>query len=147
MIRRHLMPLRVALMLGDGVAAASVFLLISFIRFGDGAWMTFWSRTGIDIRVAAMLFGGVFDDREAQTDAVRFAADERFEERRRQFLGRTGAGVADAPFQVIGVASLLNRDAAARTGGLQRIDREIRNDVSQLSRIRDDRAVLCRRRP
>ena len=51
------MPLRVALMLGDGVTAAAVFLLISFVRFGDGAWMTFWSRTGIDIRVAAILFG------------------------------------------------------------------------------------------
>jgi exopolysaccharide biosynthesis polyprenyl glycosylphosphotransferase len=57
MIRRHLMPLRVALMVGDGVTAAAVFLLISFVRFGDGAWMTFWSRTGIDIRVAAILFG------------------------------------------------------------------------------------------
>jgi exopolysaccharide biosynthesis polyprenyl glycosylphosphotransferase len=51
------MPLRVALMVGDGVTAAAVFLLISFVRFGDGAWMTFWSRTGIDIRVAAILFG------------------------------------------------------------------------------------------
>ncbi|MBA3688268.1 MAG: sugar transferase [Chloroflexi bacterium] len=57
MIRRHLMPLRVALMLGDGVTAASVFLLISFVRFGDGAWTTFWSRTGIDIRAAAIMFG------------------------------------------------------------------------------------------
>ncbi len=57
MIRRHLMPLRVALMVGDGLTAAAVFLLISFVRFGDGAWMTFWSRTGIDIRVAAILFG------------------------------------------------------------------------------------------
>jgi exopolysaccharide biosynthesis polyprenyl glycosylphosphotransferase len=51
------MPLRVALMVGDGLTAAAVFLLISFVRFGDGAWMTFWSRTGIDIRVAAILFG------------------------------------------------------------------------------------------
>jgi exopolysaccharide biosynthesis polyprenyl glycosylphosphotransferase len=51
------MPLRVALMVGVGLTAAAVFLLISFVRFGDGAWMTFWSRTGIDIRVAAILFG------------------------------------------------------------------------------------------
>ena len=57
MIRRHLMPLRLALMLGDGVTAASVFLLISLVRFGDGAWIEFWTRTGIDIRLAAILFG------------------------------------------------------------------------------------------
>ena len=57
MIRRHLMTLRLALMLGDGVSAAAVFLIISFIRFGEGAWMAFWTRTGIDIRLAAILFG------------------------------------------------------------------------------------------
>ena len=51
------MTLRLALMAGDGVAAALVFLLISFVRFGDGAWIEFWRRTGLDIRVAAMLFG------------------------------------------------------------------------------------------
>jgi exopolysaccharide biosynthesis polyprenyl glycosylphosphotransferase len=51
------MTLRLALMLGDGVSAAAVFLIISFIRFGEGAWMAFWQRTGIDIRLAAILFG------------------------------------------------------------------------------------------
>ena len=51
------MTLRLALMIGDGLAAALVFLLISRVRFGDGAWIEFWRRTGIDIRVAAMLFG------------------------------------------------------------------------------------------
>jgi exopolysaccharide biosynthesis polyprenyl glycosylphosphotransferase len=51
------MTLRLALMLGDGVTAAFVFLILSFVRFGDGAWMAFWTRTGIDIRVAAILFG------------------------------------------------------------------------------------------
>jgi exopolysaccharide biosynthesis polyprenyl glycosylphosphotransferase len=57
MIRRYLMPLRLALMLGDGVTAATVFLIISFIRFGAGAGLAFWTRTGIDIRMAAILFG------------------------------------------------------------------------------------------
>jgi len=56
MIRRHLMTLRLALMLGDGVSAAAVFLIISFIRFGDGAWLAF-SRRGIDLRLAAIVFG------------------------------------------------------------------------------------------
>jgi exopolysaccharide biosynthesis polyprenyl glycosylphosphotransferase len=57
MIRRHLMTLRLALMLGDGITAAFVFLAISFVRFGDDAFMAFWSRTGIDIRLAALIFG------------------------------------------------------------------------------------------
>ena len=50
------MTLRLALMLGDGVSAAAVFLIISFIRFGDVAWLAF-SRRGIDLRLAAILFG------------------------------------------------------------------------------------------
>ena len=51
------MTLRLALMLGDGITAALVFLAISFARFGNDAWMEFWSRTGIDIRLAAIVFG------------------------------------------------------------------------------------------
>jgi exopolysaccharide biosynthesis polyprenyl glycosylphosphotransferase len=51
------MPLRLAFMLGDGVSAAGVFLIISFIRFGSEAGLAFSSRTGIDIRLAAILFG------------------------------------------------------------------------------------------
>src|SRR4029077_10502306 len=57
MIRRHLMPLRLALMIGAGAPAAAVFLIISFIRFGSEAGLAFWTRTGIDIRLAATLFG------------------------------------------------------------------------------------------
>jgi len=57
MIRRHLMTLRLALMLGDGVSAALVFMIISFIRFGVEAGEAFLTRTGIDIRLAAILFG------------------------------------------------------------------------------------------
>ena len=51
------MTLRLALMLGDGITAALVFLVISVIRFGDEAGTAFVSRTGIDIRLAAIVFG------------------------------------------------------------------------------------------
>ena len=51
------MALRVALMLGDGVTAALVFLLVSFIRFGNSGWTGIWARIGIDIRWAAIAFG------------------------------------------------------------------------------------------
>jgi len=51
------MALRLALMVGDGVTAAGVFLLISFIRFGNSGWTGIWSRLGIDIRLAAIGFG------------------------------------------------------------------------------------------
>ncbi len=57
MIRRHLMALRLALMLADGITAALVFLLVSFIRFGNSGWTGIWTRLGIDIRWAAVAFG------------------------------------------------------------------------------------------
>lgn len=60
MIRRHLMALRLALMLGDWVAAVLVFLLVSLVRFGDGEASEFWRRLGIDIRQAAVVFGFVW---------------------------------------------------------------------------------------
>ena len=44
-------------MIGDGVTAALLFLVVSFVRFGDGAWETLWTRIGIDIRLAAVAFG------------------------------------------------------------------------------------------
>ena len=56
MIRRHLMALRLALMLGDGVVTVLVFLLVSLVRFGDGEAGEFWQRLGIDVRVAAAMF-------------------------------------------------------------------------------------------
>jgi exopolysaccharide biosynthesis polyprenyl glycosylphosphotransferase len=57
MIRRHLMTLRIALMVGDGVTAVAVFLLVSIIRFGNTGWTGIWQRIGIDIRMAAIAFG------------------------------------------------------------------------------------------
>ena len=56
MIRRHLMALRVGLMLGDGLTAVAVFLLVSAFRFGDGDTSALWRLIGIDLRVAAFLF-------------------------------------------------------------------------------------------
>ena len=51
------MPLRLGLMLVDGMSATVVFLLVSFARFGDGDWLRIWQQLGIDIRLAAGLFG------------------------------------------------------------------------------------------
>ena len=56
-IRRHLMALRLGLMAVDGATATVVFLLVSIARFGDGEWMEIWNRLGIEIRLAAVLFG------------------------------------------------------------------------------------------
>jgi exopolysaccharide biosynthesis polyprenyl glycosylphosphotransferase len=52
-----MMALRLGLMAADGASATAVFLLASIARFGDGEWMEMWQRLGIDIRVAAFLFG------------------------------------------------------------------------------------------
>jgi exopolysaccharide biosynthesis polyprenyl glycosylphosphotransferase len=54
------MALRVALMVGDGVTAALVFLLMSLVRFGKGPFARIWSDLGIDIRLAAVAFGVVW---------------------------------------------------------------------------------------
>jgi exopolysaccharide biosynthesis polyprenyl glycosylphosphotransferase len=53
MIRRHLMALRVGLMLADGLAAIAVFWLVALLRFGDG---TSWRATGIDQTLGAVTF-------------------------------------------------------------------------------------------
>ncbi len=44
-------------MLGDGVMAVVVFLLVSIIRFGNTGWTGIWTRLGIDIGWAAVAFG------------------------------------------------------------------------------------------
>ena len=51
------MALRLALMLGDGFTAALIFLLVSFVRFGNSGWTGIWTRLGLDIRLAAIGFG------------------------------------------------------------------------------------------
>jgi exopolysaccharide biosynthesis polyprenyl glycosylphosphotransferase len=55
MIRRHLMMLRVALMVVDALTAALVFVLVSLVRFGDGD-RALWRQMGIDLWVAAAVF-------------------------------------------------------------------------------------------
>ena len=56
MIRRHLMALRVGLMVVDGLSAIAVFLLASILRFRDGDPEYLWRTIGIDVGVAALLF-------------------------------------------------------------------------------------------
>lgn len=51
------MALRLGLMVADGVSAMVVFALVSLARFGDGQWLGIWEQLGIDIRLAAVLFG------------------------------------------------------------------------------------------
>jgi len=51
------MALRIALMLGDAVSAVLIFLFVSFLRFGDGVSADLWRQVGVDIRLAAALFG------------------------------------------------------------------------------------------
>jgi exopolysaccharide biosynthesis polyprenyl glycosylphosphotransferase len=57
MIRRHLMTLRVGLMLADYVLAVAVFWLVAAVRFGDGAS---WRATGIDQTLGAFVFAGLW---------------------------------------------------------------------------------------
>ncbi len=56
MIRRHLMALRVGLMVVDGLSAIAVFLLASVLRWRDGDPEYLWALIGIDVRFAAVLF-------------------------------------------------------------------------------------------
>jgi len=56
MIRRHLMALRVGLMVWDAISAVGVFLAVSFIRWQDGSPTELWRNLGIDIWVGAALF-------------------------------------------------------------------------------------------
>lgn len=55
MTRRHLMTLRILLMLGDGSAAVLVFLFVSAVRFEVDP-TALWS-VGVDVLPAAVLFG------------------------------------------------------------------------------------------
>ena len=57
MIGRYLAALRLGLIVVDFVAATFVFLAASLIRYGDGDWVTIWAQIGVDIRLAAMVFG------------------------------------------------------------------------------------------
>lgn len=57
MIRRHLMMLRLGLMVVDASTAAIVFLIASRARYGGADWLSIWDRLGLDLRVTAVLFG------------------------------------------------------------------------------------------
>ena len=58
MTRRHLMTLRLILVLADGITAAAVFLLVSVLRFESDPSAT-WS-VGVDVGVAATFFAVIW---------------------------------------------------------------------------------------
>ena len=59
MTKRHLMTLRLILMLADGVTALLVFLFVSYVRFPEGDPNAVWS-VGIDIPIAATIFAFIW---------------------------------------------------------------------------------------
>ncbi len=59
MVRRHLMTLRLVLLLGDGIVAGLVFMLVSAIRFDGGDAGAQWS-VSIDIGGAAIIFAVIW---------------------------------------------------------------------------------------
>ena len=60
MIRRHLMTLRVGLMLLDGVIAVAVFIAVAAIRFYDGGMRTLLQALGLDLLQAALLWAAIW---------------------------------------------------------------------------------------
>jgi len=60
MIRRHLMALRVGLMLVDGAVTVAVVLGVAVLRFRDGDMSALWRSLGIDVRLAAVIFAIVW---------------------------------------------------------------------------------------
>jgi exopolysaccharide biosynthesis polyprenyl glycosylphosphotransferase len=59
MTKRHLMTLRILLMLADGVSALMVFLFVSYVRFQEDDPTAVWS-VGIDVPIAAALFAVIW---------------------------------------------------------------------------------------
>lgn len=59
MTRRYLMTLRLLMLLGDGIVAALVFLIVSAVRFEEGNPNAVWS-VGVDIPVAAAVFASTW---------------------------------------------------------------------------------------
>lgn len=54
------MALRVGIMVGDGIMAATVFLVVSVIRFGDDNVTELWRALGVDLWLAAFLFAATW---------------------------------------------------------------------------------------
>jgi exopolysaccharide biosynthesis polyprenyl glycosylphosphotransferase len=59
MTRRHLMALRLVLMLADGVAAVFVFIAVSALRFNLGGPEAQWS-VGFDVATASVFFAAIW---------------------------------------------------------------------------------------
>ncbi len=59
MVRHRLRLLRLSLLLGDGLAAIGLFVLVSIYRFGDG-WMATWQNAGAAWWVWALAYGALW---------------------------------------------------------------------------------------
>jgi exopolysaccharide biosynthesis polyprenyl glycosylphosphotransferase len=60
MIRRHLMALRVGLMVADGALAVAMFMAAAVIRFRDGNTNSLWRAIDVEPTVAAVIFAAVW---------------------------------------------------------------------------------------
>jgi exopolysaccharide biosynthesis polyprenyl glycosylphosphotransferase len=60
MIRRHLMALRVGLMVADGAIAVAVFMAVAVLRFRDGNPASLWRALHIEPILAAVIFAAVW---------------------------------------------------------------------------------------
>ncbi len=56
MIRRHIVTLRLGLMIADAVIAAGLFVVLSVVRFGSD-WIQEWGLANVDALQAALLYG------------------------------------------------------------------------------------------
>ena len=60
MIRRHLMALRIGLMVADGAIAAAVFLVVADLRYQDGTTSALWRALDLAPTLAALLFAVIW---------------------------------------------------------------------------------------
>jgi exopolysaccharide biosynthesis polyprenyl glycosylphosphotransferase len=73
MIRRHITALRLAMMAADGFSAVGLFILVSMVRFGPD-WLMAWDEAGLDVRLAAFVYAGVWVATLWLTDMYRLRA-------------------------------------------------------------------------
>ncbi|MFL5778148.1 MAG: sugar transferase [Chloroflexota bacterium] len=59
MIRRHHLAFQLALMAGDGLTAAALFVALSFARFGP-RWTTVWAEAGLDPVATAVMYSATW---------------------------------------------------------------------------------------
>jgi exopolysaccharide biosynthesis polyprenyl glycosylphosphotransferase len=60
MVRRHVTPLRLALMAADALSAVAVFVLVSIVRFGGDQWQRIWQQAGADGRALVVVYAAAW---------------------------------------------------------------------------------------